>query len=174
MTADPLRYDQWIAEALSGVVRRALALAAEEGLPGDHHFYVTFRTTAPGVQMPSHLKARYPEDMTIVLQHQFSDLVVDDGAFAVTLKFQGRSARLIVPFAAMTAFADPAVNFGLQLKPAVPAAARTVGETDGAKAKLAPAPVAKAAPPSAPDADADAEDKKKGEVIALDAFRKKS
>lgn len=172
MTADALRYDQWIAEALSGVVRRALMLAAAEGLPGNHHFYITFRTAAPGVQMPRHLKARYPEDMTIVLQHQFSDLVVDDAAFAVTLKFQGRSARLSIPFAAMTAFADPAVNFGLQLKPAVPAAARTVGEADDAKAKLPPAPAgtAKAVPPSAPD---DAEDKKKGEVIALDAFRKK-
>ncbi len=162
MTADALRYDQWIADALSGVVKRALAHAASEGLPGDHHFYLTFRTAAPGVQMPSHLKARYPEDMTIVLQHQYSDLVVDDVAFAVTLKFQGRSARLSIPFA------DPAVNFGRQLKPAAPAAVKTVGE--------APAPDAKPAPKAAAEARADAaaEEKKKGEVIALDAFRKKS
>lgn len=172
MTADALRYDQWIADALSGVVKRALALAASEGLPGDHHFYITFRTGAPGVSMPSHLKARYPEDMTIVLQHQYSDLMVDDAAFSVTLKFQGRSSRLVVPFAAMTAFADPSVNFGLQLKPAVQAAVKTVGEASGTKAKPAPAPAVKTALPSADDA-AD-EDKKKGEVIALDAFRKKS
>ncbi len=171
MTADALRYDQWIADALSGVVKRALALAASEGLPGDHHFYITFRTGAPGVHMPSHLKARYPEDMTIVLQHQYSDLMVDDVAVSVTLKFQGRSARLSIPFAAMTAFADPSVNFGLQLKPAAPAAVKTVGEPR-AEAKPVPAPAVKTAPP--PAADAAAEDKKKGEVIALDAFRKKS
>ena len=173
MTADALRYDQWIADALSGVVKRAVALAASEGLPGDHHFYITFRTGAPGVHMPSHLKARYPEDMTIVLQHQYSDLMVDDAAFSVTLKFQGRSSRLVVPFAAMTAFADPSVNFGLQLKPAVQAAVKTVGETAGTIAKPAPAPAVKTAPQPPAD-DAAAEDKKKGEVIALDAFRKKS
>jgi len=172
MTADALRYDQWIADALSGVVKRALALAASEGLPGDHHFYITFRTTAPGVQMPGHLKARYPEDMTIVLQHQYSDLMVDDVAFSVTLKFQGRSARLAIPFAAMTAFADPSVNFGLQLKPAAPATVQTVGEAPGVKAKPVPAPAIKTAP--APAADDAAEEKKKGEVIALDSFRKKS
>ncbi len=172
MTADALRYDQWIADALSGVVKRALALAASEGMPGDHHFYITFRTIAPGVQMPSHLKARYPEDMTIVLQHQYSDLMVDDVAVSVTLKFQGRSARLSIPFAAMTAFADPSVNFGLQLKPATPAAVKTVGEPAAAKAKPVPVPAVKTAPP--PAADAATEDKKKGEVIALDAFRKKS
>lgn len=171
MTPDTLRYDQWIADALTGVVKRALALAASEGLPGDHHFYITFHTAAPGVHMPGHLKARYPEDMTIVLQHQYSDLVLDDVGFSVTLKFQGRSARLTIPFAAMTAFADPSVNFGLQLKPAAPATAKTVGEADGASAEVAPAATAKTASP--PAADATAEDKKKGEVIALDAFRKK-
>jgi hypothetical protein len=123
--------------------------------------------------MPSHLKARYPEDMTIVLQHQYSDLMVDDVACSVTLKFQGRSARLAIPFAAMTAFADPSVNFGLQLKPAAPAVAKTVDEAAGTKANPAPAPAAKAAPPSTAEAEAAAAAKKKGEVIALDAFRKK-
>jgi len=172
MTPDTFQYDQWIADALSGVVKRALAAAASEGLPGDHHFYITFRTATPGVQMPGHLKARYPEDMTIVLQHQYSDLVLDDVAFSVTLKFQGRSARLTIPFAAMTAFADPSVNFGLQLKPTAPAGAKTLKEADHSRAGAAPAAAAKT-DPSSPAADAAAEDKKKGEVIALDAFRKK-
>ena len=170
MDADVLRYDQWIAEALSSVVKRALAFAAAEGLPGEHHFYVTFRTGAPGVDMPSHLRARYPEDMTIVLQHQYSDLVVGDDSFAVTLRFQGRSSRLSVPFAAMTAFADPSVNFGLQIKAAVAAADKRVNEA--APPPRAAAPAAETAPvePSAtPAAEAD----KKGKIIALDAFRKK-
>jgi hypothetical protein len=123
--------------------------------------------------MPAHLKARYPEDMTIVLQHQYSDLMIDDVAFSVTLKFQGRSSRLSIPFAAMTAFADPSVNFGLQLKPAAPAAVKTVGQPDAPSAKPVPVPAAQTAPLSTADAAA-AEEKKKGEVIALDAFRKKS
>ena len=169
MNADVLRYDQWIAEALSSVVKRALDLASARGMPGEHHFYITFRTDAPGVEMPSHLRARYPEDMTIVLQHQYTDLVVGDEYFAVTLSFQGRSSRLSIPYAAMTAFADPSVNFGLQIKAAVPADKRV---SQGHAEPLAAAPAIETAPPPSAVTPA-SEDEKKGKVITLDAFRKK-
>lgn len=168
MNADVLRYDQWIAEALSSVVKRALDFAAARGMPGEHHFYITFRTDSPGVEMPSHLRARYPEDMTIVLQHQYTDLVVGDDYFAVTLSFQGRSSRLSIPYAAMTAFADPSVNFGLQIK----AAATDKRASQGHAEPLAAAPAAETASPS-PAAAPASEDEKKGKIITLDAFRKK-
>lgn len=179
MKGEPLRYDQWISEALLGVVARALKIAATEGLPGDHHFYITFRTDDPGVEMPDHLRAQHPEEMTIVLQHQYWDLVAEDDAFAVTLKFQGRSTRLAVPMAAVTAFADPSVNFGLQLKVTEEEAGEATG--DATPADVIAGPAAAPSEPAGPEADdlepaeagADAEAAKKGEVIALDAFRKK-
>lgn len=167
MDDDVLRYDQWIAEALSSVAKRALAFAAAEGLPGDHHFYITFRTDTPGVDMPSHLKARYPEEMTVVLQHQYADLVVGDDAFAVTLRFQGRGARLTIPFTAMTAFADPSVKLGLQIRATAAAVDKRVNE---GQPESRPAAVSAAKPAATPPA---AEDPKKGKVITLDAFRKK-
>lgn len=171
MKAEPLRYDQWIADALLGVVTRALRIAATEGLPGDHHFYITFRTDEPGVDMPDHLRAQHPEEMTIVLQHQYWDLVVDDAGFSVTLKFQGRSARLVVPMTAVTAFADPSVNFGLQLKVTEEAADGAAGEAAApSDVEIAAAAEAELEPA---DAESEAEAAKKGEVIALDAFRKK-
>lgn len=183
MTSDPLCYDQWIADALLSVVTRSLAVAADEGLPGEHHFYVTFKTDAPGVEMPSHIKARYPEEMTIVLQHQFWDLLVDDDVFEVTLKFQGRNTRLRVPMAAVTAFADPSVNFGLQLKAVDPDEVLELADMDGtedvsAKAVSGDAAAARvlAEPQAAEDGnepDEEADEPKKGEVITLDAFRKK-
>jgi hypothetical protein len=113
-----LPYSYWTEEALRLVVQDALSHAAEHGLPGDHHFYLTFRTSHPGVVMPGHLRARYPQEMTIVLQHKFWDLAVDKqaGTFSVRLSFGGVAALLTVPFAALTAFADPAVRFGLQLR----------------------------------------------------------
>jgi uncharacterized protein len=185
MTSDPLCYDQWIADALLSVVTRSLSVAADEGLPGDHHFYVTFNTGSPGVEVPSHIKARYPEDMTIVLQHQYWDLLVDEDVFEVTLKFQGRNTRLRVPMSAVTAFADPSVNFGLQLKAVDPEEAAElidIDAADGISAETAPANVApKPIPAELADGDlsdndaeqTDAEEPKKGEIITLDAFRKK-
>lgn len=155
MTTEPIRYDRWIEDALRSVVRRALAQAAAEGLPGEHHFYVTFRTDADGVELADRLRAQHPGEMTIVLQHQFADLATDDEAFSVTLYFGGRPERLRVPFAAITAFADPAVNFGLQLKSDEAEATPEGGDVD-----------------AAPDADAAAETAP-GEVVALDSFRKK-
>jgi len=97
--------------AIAGVMREA----AEEGLPGDHHFYITFRTDAPGVEIPASLRREHPEELTIVLQNQFWDLAADDDGFSVTLRFGGAPVHLGVPFDAMTAFADPSVEFGVQL-----------------------------------------------------------
>ena len=109
-------YQQMMERALRGLVREALDLASGEGLPGNHHFYISFRTQAAGVDMPAHLRARYPDEMTIVLQHQFWGLETDEAGFSVTLSFGGRSERLRIPFEALTAFMDPAVEFGLQLR----------------------------------------------------------
>jgi uncharacterized protein len=155
---DLLRYDKMVEAALRGVVREAIARAAANGLPGAHHFYVTFRTGAPGVTLPEYLTTQYPDEMTIVLEHQFWDLEVTENCFSVKLSFQNRPEQLIIPFEAITAFADPAVKFGLQFQNAA-------GEVE-------PMPIAAAA------ASAAAEDKgdkaeKPGEVVALDAFRKK-
>lgn len=109
---DLMRYDQLVEEAMRGVVRAALERAAEEGLPGEHHFYITFRTGQDEVEIPGWLRERYPDEMTIVLQHRFSDLEVDDQGFGVTLSFNEVPARLLVPYAAIAAFADPSVRFG--------------------------------------------------------------
>jgi hypothetical protein len=155
-TASPpdslMPYAQWTEEALRAVPRDALAHAAKHGLPGEHHFYLTFRTDAPGVSIPAHLRARYPQEMTIVLQHKFWDLKVDatTGTFSVGLSFGGVPAMLTVPFAALTAFADPHVRFGLRFQ--------------------APdAPPAAAAPePAATEADAPPP-----QVVSLDAFRRR-
>src|SRR5882724_1245454 len=116
MTKDILRYDRMVETALRGVVRAAVQTAAQHGLPGSHHFYITFKTGAPGVIVPDFLRERYPDEMTIVLEHQFWDLAVTDDALAVTLYFQKQPERLTIPFAAITAFADPSVKFGLQFQ----------------------------------------------------------
>ena len=116
MATDHIRYDILAQEALRGVVRTVLADVAEKGLPGEHHFKITFATAAPGVRLSDRMRAQYPEAMTIVLQHQFWDLVVGDDAFEVGLSFGGVPERLTVPFAAITAFYDPAVQFGFQFE----------------------------------------------------------
>lgn len=108
-------YPTMIDDAMRGVVREALRQVEREGvLPGEHHFFVTFETNYPGVEISPQLKAKYPQEMTIVLQHQFWDLAVRPDSFTVTLSFNKRPERLVVPFAAMTAFADPSIKFGLQ------------------------------------------------------------
>jgi uncharacterized protein len=116
MPVNLLRYDQMLEEALRGVVRRALRTVAESGLPGSHHFYITFKTGAPGVELTPRLKDKYPDEMTIVLQYQFWGLEVSAERFIVTLSFNDVPERLVVPFAAITAFADPAAKFGLQFQ----------------------------------------------------------
>src|ERR1700750_2510729 len=114
MEITQLSYERMVEDALRGVLRQALKITEKQGLPGQHHFYITFDTTAPGVQIAPSLKALHPKEMTIVLQHQFWDLQVLDEHFEITLSFNGVSQRLFIPFAAVTAFADPHAKFGLQ------------------------------------------------------------
>ena len=113
-------YDEIVQEALRAVVGRVLSQVETTGgtLPGNHHFYITFRTHAPGVDIPQHLKARFPEEMTIVLQNKFWGLSVSEDMFTVGLTFNQIPATLVIPFAAITAFVDPAVDFGLQFQAA--------------------------------------------------------
>lgn len=115
-------YDEIVQEALRAVVGRVLGQVEAWGgsLPGNHHFYITFKTNAPGVSIPTHLKERFPDEMTIVLQNKFWDLSVEPDRFSVGLSFNQIPAKLVVPFAAITAFVDPAVDFGLQFQAAVP------------------------------------------------------
>lgn len=157
-------YQALVEGAMRTVVREALRRVAEDGLPGDHHMYVTFRTQAPGVDIASRLIAQYPDEMTIVIQHQFWGLAVDDDSFEITLSFSGKNERLFVPLDAVTGFADPSVNFGLQFK------AVDTGEENG-ETRDDEAPDVLDAP--ADDAAGDGDGPKSGEVVALDAFRKK-
>jgi len=114
MTQDLLGYNEMVEQAMRSVVRQALTHAAENGLPGNHHFYVTFNTDHPDVFMPDHLRQQYPSEMTIVLQHQFWGLEIDEDGFDVTLSFNKQPERLRIPFESLVTFADPSVNFGLQ------------------------------------------------------------
>lgn len=114
---DLIRYDVMVQEALLGVVRKVLTDASRLGLPGEHHFYITFRSQAPGVRLSSRLREKYPEEMTIVLQHQFWDLIVGETTFEVGLSFGGVPERLLVPYEALTGFYDPSVQFGLKFTP---------------------------------------------------------
>jgi hypothetical protein len=116
MAVDHIRYDLLAQEALRGVVRTVLTDAAKNGLPGDHHFFVTFDTCAEGVRLSQRMRAQYPKEMTIILQHQFWDLAVTDDAFEVGLSFGGVPERLSIPFAAVKGFFDPSVEFGLQFE----------------------------------------------------------
>jgi len=164
----PLRYDLWIEDALRAVISRTLNYAEANGLPGEHHFYITFRTTDDGVDIPDFIRADHPEEMTIILQHQYEDLKVDDDAFGVTLRFNGRPARLIVPLSAVISFADPSVNFGLQLKMTTieeDEMEMEFGYTDDSSQDTGVAPS---------NMDGADEEPKRGEVIALDSFRKKT
>jgi hypothetical protein len=130
MTAEQeIDYEALVQGAMRDIVRTLLARVAKSGLPGEHHFYIAFNTAAPGVSMSSRLKARYPEEMTVVLQHRFWDLIVTDERFEVKLTFDGIPERLVVPFAAIKVFFDPSVPYGLQFEEseATGAAARQAG-----------------------------------------------
>ena len=116
MATDHIRYDVLARDALRGVLRRVLADAAEHGLPGEHHFFITFLSTAEGVKLSPRLLAQYPEEMTVILQHQFWDLVVTEDRFEVGLSFGGIPERLVVPFSSIKSFFDPSVQFGLQFE----------------------------------------------------------
>ena len=108
-------YDQWVNEALRSVLNRALNQLAEQGFEGDHHFFINFLTKHEDVVIPDFLREQYPEEITIVLQHQFDNLIVEDDRFEVSLSFSGVKQHLVVPFDSVTSFADPSVNFGLQI-----------------------------------------------------------
>src|SRR3954470_18812310 len=116
MTKDLIRYDLLVQDALKGVVRKVLGDAAKHGLSGDHHFYVSFRTDFPGVRISNRLREKYPQDMTIVLQHQYWDLSVTESGFEVGLSFSGVPERLVVPYDAVIGFFDPSVQLGLKLE----------------------------------------------------------
>jgi hypothetical protein len=169
MATDHIRYDVLARDALRGVLRRVLADAAEHGLPGEHHFFITFLSTAEGVKLPPRLLAQHPEEMTIILQHQFWDLVVTEDRFEVGLSFGGIPERLVVPFNSIKSFSDPAAPFGLQFEPSDVAA-----ETPATNLPAVPASAAlPVAAPSAENLDEPVKPSEGAEVVRLDRFRKK-
>jgi len=167
MATDLIRYDVLARDALRGVLRQVLKDAAEQGLPGEHHFYITFISTADGVKISPRLLSQYPTEMTVILQHQFWDLIVTDDRFEVGLSFNGIPERLVIPFSSIKSFFDPSVQFGLQFEPsdeaadtatpaAEPLATVGTGSIDGDVTGNEPAPPSEGA-----------------EVVRLDRFRKK-
>ena len=157
MATDHIRYDVLARDALRGVLRRVLADAAEHGLPGEHHFYIGFRTQYPGVEVPRFLREQYPEEVTIILQNQFWGLEVGPEDFSVLLSFGGSRQRLYVPFAALTTFGDPSANFGLRFQEA-----GTPDAPEAAAEAPRPGPVAVPAPPP-----------REGDVIRFDPSRRR-
>lgn len=195
MATDHIRYDLLVQDAFRGIFRKVLIDAAQHGLPGEHHFYITFKTGAPGVVMSDRLRAEYPEQMTIILQHQFWDLKVHDQGFEVGLSFRRIPEKLQIPFAAVSGFFDPSVNFGAEFtaeedqgeaegedadfENAEPAAASPKKEE--APARVAPVEsAAKARGADHGEAVAPAKDQKEEvvsdtpKVVSIDAFRKKN
>ena len=162
---DLLRYDKMVENALRGVVRRSIEDVVEHGLPEEHHFYITFITDFPGVQIPDYLRERYPGEMTIVLQYQFSDLFVDDIKMGVTLSFNNIPEKLEVPLAAISIFADPSVNFALQFQP------MDGGEADELLNALEESDFDP--DDGGDDPSGGGKDSETGEVISLDNFRNK-
>lgn len=166
---DEIDYASMIDEAMRGVVVKTLKTVERNGLPGEHHFFISFDTNFPGVEMADYLRGKYPDEMTIVLQHQYSNLKVMEEDFTVTLSFNNIPQKLVIPFASLTAFADPSIKFGLQFH---------LSDTDDEEALLeslpfdtedeAPAPAAKGKRAKAKD-----DDGKSADVISLDSFRKK-
>ncbi len=177
MADDLLRYDKIVETQLRGVVRAALNQILEHGLPGTHSIYITFRTGEPGVELPDLLRKEYPEEMTIVLEHQFWNLAVGEDGFEVELSFNKERERVAVPFAAMTVYRDPGAKFGLSFER--PGAEGPGAEGPGAEGEDAPAKLADrraatdAAQGDADQADADDVGEEAGQVVNLDAFRKK-
>lgn len=198
MDITTLSYERMVEDALRGVLRQALKITEAQGLPGQHHFYITFDTTAPDVEIAQSLKSLHPNEMTIVLQHQFWDLQVHEEHFEITLSFNGVSQRLVIPFAAVTAFADPHAKFGLQfhvefeertsadedidaendevetpMNDALPVDSSKVSQR--LKGGRKPAAPAQSAPLAAVKSGEDATDSgdASGNVVTLDAFRKK-
>jgi hypothetical protein len=191
MAVDLIRYDLVVQDALRGAVRKVLSGVARDGVPGEHHFYIGFRTHARGVRLSSRMREQYPDEMTIVLQHQFWDLSVTGEAFEVGLSFQNRPEMLLIPFDAVTRFADPSVGFELQFS--VEDEAAGVSDTGSSPPQTAPVSVLEplAQAPPLPEAKPAKQTKKASEaakaegavakpqngepkVVSIDTFRKKS
>ena len=166
---DLIGYDALQQEALRGVVRAALKLAAAKGLPGEHNFYITFKTGAPGVTGPKDLLGQYPDEMTIVLQHQYWDLAPGETFFSVTLRFGGQPKPLSIPYAAITQFSDPSVDYRLRFSVPEPAPLPAPAPVAALPAQRPKADAAPAAKPDKPGETGDAEPK----IVSLDQFRKK-
>jgi uncharacterized protein len=182
MPEDLIRYEALVLDALRGVVRSVLQRVLKRGIPGDHHFFITFDTGSPGVGISKRLKEQYPQEMTIVLQHQFWDLAVTEDRFEVRLSFNNIPERLVIPFGAVRIFQDPSVHFALALRPPEGEDAEKGAEQPA----LLPAPETSAALPAqvAPDLeiasapssdmkDEPKEERKTADVVSLDKFRKK-
>jgi hypothetical protein len=174
MAVDHIRYDLLTQDAMRGVIRAVLRDAAGKGLPGDHHFFITFDTRAPGVKLSTRLRAQYAKEMTIVLQHQFWDLTVTDDGVEVGLSFNGIPERLTVPFAAINDFADPAAKFRLQFASVDDERAIEDGASPLAANALVSGAAEAAAPLPAPEPQQQPDKPTAGaEVVRLDRFRKK-
>jgi hypothetical protein len=167
MATDHIRYDVLARDALRGVLRRVLTDAAEHGLPGEHHFFITFLSTAEGVKLSPRLLAQYPEEMTVILQHQFWDLTVTEDRFEVGLSFGGIPERLVVPFNSIKSFFDPSVQFGLQFEP------QDSESEMSASANLPAVPPAAALPAAEPVAEEPPGGNDGATVVRIDRFRKK-
>jgi len=168
MAQDLLEYPKLVENAMRTVVREALRLIGDGGLPGLHHFYITFRTQDDGVEISDAVISQYPDEMTIVLEHQYWDLEVTDDRFSVTLSFGGNQERLVIPFSSVTAFVDPSVKFGLQFggdDGTLVGSPMVETETDEETDELTE--------PADPATNPDAPESGDGTVVALDSFRKK-
>jgi hypothetical protein len=185
---DRFQYDALVDDALRGVVRSVLLMVADKGgLPGSHHFYISFRSTHPGVQLPEYLRAKYPEEMTIVLQHQYWDLIINDVFFEVTVSFNKQRERIRVPFAALSAFVDPSVRFGLQFDRREKDQAANAEKAEGMPEPPTQLPAPEKRPqigaagttataedkPAAAAATADKPEDAASKIVKLDSFRKK-
>jgi uncharacterized protein len=184
MATDLIRYDLLVQDALRSVVRKVLADTARNGLVGDHHFNIAFKTHAPGVVVPPAVKQRFPDEMSIILQHEFWDLAVTQDAFEVNLNFSRKPERLIVPFDSITGFTDPSVPFGFKLEPRVsetasqaPAPAPPEDKRAGpSPAPIKPAsikPVTQGAAPKSREPAEKPPEPTETKVVSIDAFRKK-
>jgi len=190
MSEDQIRYDLLASEALQGIIRAVLQRVQKRGLPGEHHFFISFDTNAPGTIISRRLKEQYPEEMTIVIQYQFWDLVVYDDRFEVKLSFGNVPERLVIPYSAINTFVDPSVSFGFSPKlfaaaaagDATPAARTDEDEAAQTQSAL-PRPAAQDADSTAPDTESQEPDaaieqderpqKQTADVVELDLFRKK-
>jgi hypothetical protein len=176
MAEDLIRYDVLAQEALRGLVRKVLTEVAQTGLPGEHHFFITFDTRHPGVRISTRIRAQYPSEMTVVMQHQFWDLTVTESAFEVGLSFKGVPEKLFIPFRAITGFVDPHASFGLKFDPPPETALIAAASSPEVpalpiedKRKAKPTDAAKPEPAGPVAAEAGTAD-----VVSLDAFRKKN